>query len=70
VSKGGFYWHFADRKALLDEMLDTWEQAGTEDVISRGQAAAPGGPAAHGVAALQMLRLAVDRLLGESWDSR
>ena len=23
VSKGGFYWHFTDRQALLDEMLDT-----------------------------------------------
>jgi AcrR family transcriptional regulator len=35
VSKGGFYWHYTDRQALLDEMLDTWEQAGTEDVIAR-----------------------------------
>jgi AcrR family transcriptional regulator len=34
VSKGGFYWHFADRRALLEEMLDTWEKAGTEDVIA------------------------------------
>jgi len=35
VSKGGFYWHFDDRQALLEEMLDSWEQAGTEDVIAR-----------------------------------
>jgi AcrR family transcriptional regulator len=35
VSKGGFYWHFTDRQALLDEMLDSWEKAGTEDVLSR-----------------------------------
>lgn len=35
VSKGGFYWHFEDRVALLDEMLDTWENAMTEDVIAR-----------------------------------
>jgi AcrR family transcriptional regulator len=35
VSKGGFYWHYADRQALLEEMLDTWEQAGTEEVIAR-----------------------------------
>jgi AcrR family transcriptional regulator len=34
VSKGGFYWHFADRQALLEEMLDTWEKAGTEDIIA------------------------------------
>jgi AcrR family transcriptional regulator len=35
VSKGGFYWHFADRQALLEEMLDTWEKTGTEDIIAR-----------------------------------
>jgi AcrR family transcriptional regulator len=35
VSKGGFYWHFADRQALLEEMLDTWEKAVVEDVIAR-----------------------------------
>lgn len=35
VSKGGFYWHFADRRALLEEMLVTWERTGTEDIIAR-----------------------------------
>jgi AcrR family transcriptional regulator len=35
VSKGGFYWHFKNRQALLDEMLDTWEKAVVEDVIER-----------------------------------
>lgn len=35
VSKGGFYWHFANRQALLVEMLDAWERAGTEQVIER-----------------------------------
>ncbi len=35
VSKGGFYWHFPDRQALLEEMLNTWERAGVEDVIAR-----------------------------------
>jgi AcrR family transcriptional regulator len=35
VSKGGFYWHFADRGALLAEMLDTWERTGTQDIIAR-----------------------------------
>jgi AcrR family transcriptional regulator len=34
VSKGGFYWHFTDRQALLTEMLDSWERAGTEDIIA------------------------------------
>jgi AcrR family transcriptional regulator len=35
VTRGGFYWHFADRRALLDEMLDTWERVTTEEVIKR-----------------------------------
>ncbi len=35
VSKGGFYWHFTDRQTLLEEMLDSWEQAVVEDVIAR-----------------------------------
>jgi AcrR family transcriptional regulator len=35
VSKGGFYWHFSDRRALLAEMLDTWERAVVDDVIAR-----------------------------------
>jgi AcrR family transcriptional regulator len=33
VTKGGFYWHFAGRPALLDEMLDTWERVVTDEVI-------------------------------------
>lgn len=33
VSKGGFYWHFDDRRALLEEMLETWERSGVGDVI-------------------------------------
>lgn len=35
VTKGGFYWHFDDRGALLDAMLDAWEQEGVDDVILR-----------------------------------
>lgn len=35
VSKGGFYWHFANRHALLTEMLDAWEKSGTEEIIAR-----------------------------------
>ena len=35
VTRGGFYWHFADRRALLDEMLDTWERATIDEVIER-----------------------------------
>ncbi|HKH14509.1 MAG TPA: helix-turn-helix domain-containing protein [Solirubrobacterales bacterium] len=35
VTKGGFYWHFDDRRALLEEMLDTWERVGVDEVIER-----------------------------------
>ena len=35
VTRGGFYWHFDDRNALLEEMLDRWEQATTEEVAER-----------------------------------
>jgi AcrR family transcriptional regulator len=34
LTKGSFYWHFADRRALLDAMLARWEAASTTDVIS------------------------------------
>ncbi len=35
VTRGGFYWHFEDRGALLEAMLDTWEQATTEEAAER-----------------------------------
>ena len=35
VTRGGFYWHFADRRALLEAMLDTWERATIDEVIER-----------------------------------
>jgi AcrR family transcriptional regulator len=35
VTRGGFYWHFDDRQALLDELLDAWESSTTDEVIER-----------------------------------
>jgi AcrR family transcriptional regulator len=35
VTKGGFYWHFEDRPALLDEMLEAWERLVVDEVIVR-----------------------------------
>ena len=35
VTKGGFYWHFDDRGALLGEMLDAWERLLVDDVIDQ-----------------------------------
>jgi len=38
VTKGGFYGHFADRRAFLDEMLDEWERMSIDDVLARVEA--------------------------------
>jgi len=35
VSKGGFYGHFDDRPALLEEMLDAWERLVVDEAIDR-----------------------------------
>jgi AcrR family transcriptional regulator len=35
VTKGGFYWHFTDRQALLEEMLDAWERMSIDEAIER-----------------------------------
>ena len=43
VTKGGFYWHFGSRQALLDEMLDTWERESVDEVIERADAGGPDG---------------------------
>ncbi|MGW5228416.1 TetR/AcrR family transcriptional regulator [Nocardia niigatensis] len=33
VTKGGFYGYFADRGALLEAMLDTWERESVDEVL-------------------------------------
>lgn len=38
VTKGGFYWHFEDRGALLDAMLDAWERVAIDEAIERVEA--------------------------------
>ncbi len=35
TTKGSFYWHFANRQALLSTALETWEREHTEAVIAR-----------------------------------
>src|SRR3954452_21997232 len=45
VTRGGFYWHFDDRRTLLEEMLDAWERAGVDDVIERLEAEGAGDDA-------------------------
>lgn len=43
VTKGSFYWHFADRRALIDAMLAQWAQG--RIVAIREQAPGDGNPA-------------------------
>ena len=35
VTKGSFYWHFKDREALLDEILNAWLEHATMRVMRR-----------------------------------
>lgn len=35
VTRGGFYWHFDNRAALLEEMLDEWERISVDEAIER-----------------------------------
>lgn len=35
VTKGDFYWHFSNRGALLEELLDSWEHTLVDEVIER-----------------------------------
>lgn len=35
ATKGSFYWHFADRNALLQATLELWERRGTDQVLAR-----------------------------------
>jgi len=44
ITKGSFYWHFADRRALLDAMLGSWAEGRIAAI--REQATARGAPEA------------------------
>jgi AcrR family transcriptional regulator len=39
VTKGSFYWHFADRAALLDGVLERWEQGARAELEEAGRGA-------------------------------
>src|SRR5215212_3281436 len=45
VTRGGFYWHFDHRRALLDEILDAWERLSVDEVIQRVDAEGGGARA-------------------------
>ena len=35
VTKGSFYWHFRDRQALLEAVLDNWKQGRIGDIVKQ-----------------------------------
>jgi AcrR family transcriptional regulator len=58
VTKGSFYWHFADRPALLAAALAEWERRATDAVIVEVEAA--GGDASVRLANLFRIAAAAD----------
>lgn len=60
VTKGGFYWHFDDRQALLEEALDAWERVSVDEVIERVEGEG-------GDARTKLRRLFALALSGEFW---
>jgi AcrR family transcriptional regulator len=58
VTKGSFYWHFADRDALLAAIIAAWAQRQTQAVIDEVAAAGPAEPLAR----LTLLSRIVGRL--------
>lgn len=61
VTKGGFYWHFNDRHALLEEMLDTWERVVTGDAIARVESG--GGDAQAKLGRLFGIAMSIDEMI-------
>lgn len=46
TTKGSFYWHFANRQALVDAVMQRWEREATESLIDFAESA-DGGPHAR-----------------------
>lgn len=61
VTKGGFYWHFNGRPALLQEMLDTWERVVVDEVINLVEA--DGGDARAKLRRLFAIAVSVDDMV-------
>jgi AcrR family transcriptional regulator len=61
VTRGGFYWHFDHRQALMEEILDGWEHRGVDDVIEEVER--DGGDARARLRRLSVLATATDEPL-------
>ena len=58
VTKGSFYWHFADRAALLAAMLETWRAATTTAIIDEVER--DGGAAGDRLRRLSLIVAGID----------
>ena len=61
VTKGGFYGHFGNRRAFLEEMLDTWERVVTDLVIE--QVESESGDAREKLRLLFRIAVSVDEMV-------
>ena len=61
VTKGSFYWHFKDQKALLAAVLTAWEARATSDIIFNVEA--QGGDARARLRALAIIVFGSDGVL-------
>ncbi|WP_461473115.1 TetR/AcrR family transcriptional regulator [Microbacterium sp. HJ5] len=43
ATKGSFYWHFTDRRALVDAVLERWRDLETEQLIAQVEQIEPAG---------------------------
>jgi AcrR family transcriptional regulator len=60
VTRGSFYWHFQDRQAFLEQMLDAWERKSTDEVLERVESG--GGDAKEKVKRAGMLTFSKELL--------
>src|SRR5260370_29173396 len=68
VTRGGFYWHFDDRRGLLEEILDTWERVSVDEVIERVER--EGGDARARLRRLSAIARSEERRVGKECRSR
>jgi AcrR family transcriptional regulator len=71
VTKGSFYWHFKDRNALLEELLESWQSRATTAVIDAVEA--KGGDARSKLANLFTIVSVIDGQLDRAirnWAAR